>query len=280
MRRTVVVLTLLALVVVMAGTAVAQQTEQEILKKYLAKTEKKHVMHQGWVSLSFAMNRINRHNDYNDFANYSTDQMTGSSFSWLNMAKAFGAEFGVSVNRRFGFAVGGEYWTKMGETMTGSYEYQPISTAVSDPKSEIKTYGGFASLTYYVTNPPTPQDGLKKLALRTKLTVGYYQTKWDLWPEYQNLNLSTALPEQSNLTYSGSAPAIALTLGGDYPLGSTGFCLGTEFGYQYLNFSNVSWYNDQDQEIVVTYAGTVDSRVDLAFSGVIGRIELKKFFKW
>lgn len=280
MRRSVVVLTLLAFVVSLAGAAVAQQTEQDILKKYLSKTEKKHVQHQGWLSVNFTMNRINRHNDYNDFANYASTQMTGSSFSWLNMSKSFGGEFGVSVNRRFGFALGGEYWLKMGETITGSFEYQPISTAVSNPSSEIKTYGGFASIIYYVTNPPTPQEGLKHLAVRTRVTVGYYQTKWDLWPEYQNLNLSTALPEQSNLTYTGSAPAFSFTLGGDYPLGASGFSIGTEFGYQYLNFKNVSWYNDQDQEVVVTTAGTAASRVDLTFSGVIGRVELKKFFKW
>ncbi|MEW6051399.1 MAG: hypothetical protein AB1644_10110 [Candidatus Zixiibacteriota bacterium] len=280
MRRNVVVLTLFALLLSIGGAVSAQETEQEILQRYLSKAEKKQIKHQGWFALNFAMNRINRHNDYNSFADYESQRFTGTNFSWLNMAKTFGAEFGMMMSRRMAFSLGGEYWLKMGETVSGSYLYQPISASVSDPASEIKVYGGSASLLYYFANPPTPQDGLKALALRSRVTVGYYRANWSLWADYQNLNLSTSLPEQSNLTFKGTAPALTMTFGGDYPIGTHGFSLGAEFGYQYLNFNNVSWYNDQDQEVVVTYAGTPETRVDLGFSGFIGKVELKKLFTW
>ena len=280
MRRNIVLLTLFALLLPMGGVVSAQETEQEILQRYLSKTEKKHIRHQGWFAMNFAMNRINRHNDYNSFADYETQRFTGTNFSWLNMAKTFGAEFGMMMNRRMAFSLGGEYWLKMGETFSGSYLYQPIGAAVSDPSSDIKVYGASASLLYYFTNAPTAQNGLKSFALRSKVTFGYYRAKWELWADYQNLNLSTSLPEPSNLTFTGSAPGLAMTFGGDYPIGAHGFSLGAELGYQYLNFNNVSWYNDQNHEVVVTYAGTPETRVDLGFSGFIGKVEFKKLFTW
>jgi hypothetical protein len=46
----------------------------------------------------------------------------------------------------------------------------------------------------------------------------------------------------------------------------------------YLNFKNVAWYNDQDQEIVASYTGDADGRVDLGLSGFRAKIELKRFF--
>jgi hypothetical protein len=50
--------------------------------------------------------------------------------------------------------------------------------------------------------------------------------------------------------------------------------------YLYLNFTNVSWYNSQDQEIIATVDGTEDGRVDLDFSGVRGKVEIKRYFSW
>ena len=56
--------------------------------------------------------------------------------------------------------------------------------------------------------------------------------------------------------------------------------IGVDFGYMYLNFKNIAWYNSADEEIVVTYNNSEDSRVDLGLSGFRGKVELKRFFTW
>ena len=50
--------------------------------------------------------------------------------------------------------------------------------------------------------------------------------------------------------------------------------------YLYLNFGNVAAYNSSDQEIVATYSGEEDGRVDLGMSGFRGKVELKRYFSW
>ena len=129
-------------------------------------------------------------------------------------------------------------------------------------------------------NPPTVNEQLTKPAVRLGGSVGYYQASWDLWQDYQNLNLATSESEPTNITYKGTGVGFMVNLGGDYPLKWNGLVVGADIGYLMLNFKNVSWYNSQDEEVVATLDGTSAGRVNLDLSGVKGRFEIKRFFSW
>ena len=88
------------------------------------------------------------------------------------------------------------------------------------------------------------------------------------------------MPAAINATFKDSNIGLSLSAGAEYPLNFGSMSLGVDVNYLYLNFNNVAWYNSQDQEVVASYAGNIESRVDLGLSGVRGRIELKKFFNW
>lgn len=102
---------------------------------------------------------------------------------------------------------------------------------------------------------------------------------WDLWPGYESLNLGTGAVPDTNVTFKGSAPAFSLGMGAEYPLGFFELGIGAEFSYMYLNFTNVAWYNGDD-EVVATSTGTEDGRVDLDFSGFRGKFEIRRYFSW
>jgi hypothetical protein len=265
---------------VVAGTPT--ESEKELIDKFLKKRETKHVRRVTWVSANFSFNRINRDNDYNKFANYSSQHFSGTTIPWLGDGKTFGLNFGMMVGQKFGWSVGGEYWLKMGINESGSFTYTPpvgSPTVVTNLQSEVQVWGISTGLQYYLMNPPGKEQMLVKPSFRVGGSIGYYQASWDLWDTYQNFNLSTASPEPSNTTYKGSAPGFSLNLGLDYPLGFYDMALGADFGYLYLNFANVAWYNASDQEVVASWNGSDDGRVELNFSGPTGRIEVKKFIK-
>lgn len=276
---------IVALLVIFAGSSVmsASQSEQDIINKYLQKTEKKHKRKLGWISGSFILNRINRDNDYNKFAMHQSDNFTNTSLDWLSQAPAFDIEFGVALSRRLTWSLGGEYWMKFGESQSGTFEYTPdggVPIIVTDLVSEMTVFGVSTGVQYYLSNPPVLGEDPTGLAIKAVGSVGYYQVNWDVWDGYQNLNLSTALPSATNTTYSGTAPGATLGMGFEYPTNLFGMVFGFDFRYLYLNFKNVGWYNSLDQEIIATWDFTEESRVDLGLSGFRGRLELKRFFSW
>jgi hypothetical protein len=265
-------------VVFVAPPASAQTSEQDIVNKYLQKAEKKHTYKLGWASFYFQGNRVNRDNNYNRFALYTTPQFSNGQISLLDQALSFGADFGLIFQQKFAWFVGGEYWMKQGNSISGDVVYN--SQTITDPSSELKIFGLYTGMQYYLMNPPSPTQLLTGLALRVNGSVGYYSASWDLWEEYQNLNLSTAATEGENATYKGSAPGFSIGFGVDYPINFWNMAIGADMNYLYLNFTNVAWYNSQDEEIVATYGTTPDHRVDLQLSGVRGKVELKRFFSW
>lgn len=275
---------LILCVSVSAQTRPTSKTEQEMIDKYLKKSKKQQVKTKKlyWVTGHYALNRINRDNDYNKFAIYASSQLTNTDLSWLNTGSSFGLEFGWLINKTFSWTLGGEYWMPLGETQTGTFDYNPPSgsTTVTELKSEIKVYGVATGVQYYILNPPTPTERLIKPAVRVGVGAGYYQVKWDLWDQYENLNLATSTPSPTNSTFRDNTLGFTLNLGGEYPIKASGFALGLDLHYLYLNFKNVAWYNSTDQEIVPTYEGNATSRVVLGLSGVRARLELKKFFSW
>lgn len=282
MRRFVCILTALALALTLVGT-VSAETEDEIVQRYLKKVEKKHVHKLGWVSVNYTLNRINRNNDYNSFANSVSSQFAETDLPWLSQASSFGIDFAVGMKKKFAWTVGGEYWLKLGATEEGPFTYSPPSGGtyvVENLQSEIKVYGVSTGLQYFILNPPVPNEPLNGLSGRVFGSVGYYHASWDLWPEYQNLNLSTASYEGENTTFQGNAPGFSLGFGGDYPLNFFNMAFCADFSYLYLNFDNIAWYNSQDEEVIVTYSGDTDGRVDLNLSGFCGKVELKRYFSF
>jgi hypothetical protein len=276
----------LLVVAVIAGSALAidvPESEQEIINKFLKKTEKKYTTKLSWISGNFTINRINRSSAYNDFATLVSDDFTDASIPGLTQGKSFGLDMGLLLNRKFAVTVGGEYWLKLGSHQSGSFEYNPplgTSAIVTDLVSEVQVYGVSTGVQYFLMNPPTPNEILKNTSLFVNANIGYYWSTWELWKEFENLNLATSAPTETNATHKGAAPGFSLGMGADYPLKFFNMVLGANFSYLYLNFNNVAWYNSEDEEIVVTYNGTEDSRIDLELSGFRGKIELKRYFSW
>ncbi len=280
MRFKTTFLMILAVIFIFSSIATANDTEKELTNKFLKRLESKHAKKLTWLSGYFAVNRINRNNDYNKFANYESNNFSTTDFSWLGNAKSFGLEMGVIFKEKFAWSIGGEYTMKLGEELSGSYFYNPTGTMIDNPSSEISLYGFQTGLQYYFYNAPTLENKLTSLALRTGISVGYYQVKWDLWSDYNNLNLATSAPTGTNTTFQDNTPSFEIHFGADYPANFLGLNLGFDMSYLFLNFNQVAWYNSQDNEVVASYDGTSEGRVDLNLSGIRGKIELKHFFNW
>lgn len=259
----------------------AQNTEQELVNKFLQRTEAKHITKTGWMAFNFTVNRINRHNDYNSFTTQVSNQIPNGGFSWLNTAQSFGLDLGIVFKDHWAWCIGGEYWLKLKDELNGSYTYLATGGTIDDPSSEIQVYGIYTGVQYYFFNNPRKVEHITGLSLRVGGTVGYYEAKWDLWPDYENLNLSTSAPTGTeNTTFKGTAPGFTVNMGMDYPLNVFGMVLGADLSYLYLNFNNVAWYNSSDDEVIVTTTGTSDGRVDLGMSGFRAKMELKRFFSF
>lgn len=261
----------------------AGETEQDIVNRYMKKVKAKHTRKISWMAANFTLNRINRDNDYNKFANYSSPHFSNTDIPWIGNAKSFGIELGMLFGKSFAWSVGGEYWLKMGTNQIGSFNYTPPNSspvAIENIVSEVQVWGLTSAFQYYLLNPPSKSNLLSKPAVRVGGTVGYYQATWELWSNYENLNLATSTSEGVNTTYKGTAPGFSFGVGADYPLPFLDMAMGADIGYLYLNFTNVAWYNPSDEEVIATYDGTAEGRVDLNLSGVRGKLELKRFFKW
>ncbi len=280
MRFKTIILLVIAVIFICSAIVSANDTEKELTNKFLQRLESKHAQKLTWISGYFSVNRINRDNDYNKFANFESNNFSTADFSWLGDAKSFGLEMGVIFKEKYAWSIGGEYTMKLGEELSGSYLYNPTGTLIENPSSQISLYGFQTGLQYYIYNAPTLEKKLTSLAIRTGISVGYYQVKWDLWSDYSNLNLATSAPTGTNTTFQDNAPSFEIHLGADYPTNFLGLDLGLDMSYLYLNFNQVAWYNSQDNEVVASYNGTSEGRVDLNLSGIRGKIELKHFFNW
>ena len=273
------------LLVLLAGSALGQTnpTEEDLVKEFFARANEIQKKKLGWISAGYTYNRINRANDYNRFTNWESAYIDGGRFDWLDNANTFNLEFGVFLNKRFSFCLGGEYWMELGQTLEGTYTYAPplsVSTQLTDPSTKIRTYSIYTGLAYYLTNPPDTLRYLERLAFKVNGTVGFYNTEWDVWSQYENLNLSSSLPEGENMTFNGSAPGFSLGVGAEYPTALWDLALAFDVDYLYLNFSNIAWYNSEDEEVVITHNGEEGGRADLQLSGFRAQIELKRFFSW
>lgn len=265
-----------------AGAVAASDAETELVNKYIERTKEKRTRNLSWFGVHFSLNRINRHNDYNTFATNVSANLPNAQLSWLDMAPSFGINTGLLFGNRWAWSAGGEYWLKLGENLGGPYDYNTNSgtVTVQELKSEISVFGLTTGLQFYPFAHPKPVDAVDRLSLRFGGNVGWYHASWDVWEEYQSLNLATSSTEGQNITFKGSNIGLAAVAGADYPLGFKNLVLAVEAQYLYLNFGNVAWYNTADQEIVATYNGDPSGRVDLDLSGFRGKLEIKRYFSW
>jgi hypothetical protein len=278
--RLKVVMLFIGAIFLFTSTVAATDSEEEFIQKYLNKIEKKHTQRLTWISGHFALDRINRDNDYNRFANVESANLTDGTIPWLGEAKSFGLDFGMVFAERFAWTLSGAYWLKMGTSLEGSYFYEPTGTYIDDPASELQVFGISTGVEYYVWNPPKIDGTLDKLALRVGAGVGYYKATWDVWSEYQNLNLATSTTDPTAASFEDNAIGFSANVGVDYPTRFLNLVLGVDVGALYLNFDNVAWFTSQDQEVIATYTGDSDGRVDLELTGITGKIQLKRFFSW
>ncbi len=284
MRSRIATLALCCMICLSAGMVYAGDSEQDVVNRFLQKTEvpKKHSQHTGWFSVNGQYNRMSRGTDYNKFDAYLNTQLSGGQFVGQYNAKSIGADLGTMISKRVALSIGGEYWLKYSEKVSGTAQYTPAGgspVTLTDPTSEVSVIGGFAAVQVYVMNAPSAQHFNKGISAWVGSTVGYYSVNWNVFQQYQNLNLSTSQPDGSNAAFTGSAPGFSLNAGVEYPI-IPGLNMSASANYLYLNFSNVAWYNASNQEVVATYDGTQSGRVNLTFNGLRGQISLRKYFSW
>jgi hypothetical protein len=268
------------------------ETEDEVIAKYLQKNvEKKKEAkkdHVGFFTFNFSYGKLNNESPYNKFISYSNSNITLSDptsdrLEGIYRSKQIGANIGMMVSPRAAFKLGFEYWLKMGTNVTGDYNFsvEPLGEQTDfNLRSEVKVYGITAGVDYYILNPPDNKGVFNTLAVRVGAGGGYYMSKWEIWEGNTSFNLATDTYDANDGKYESNAPGFNVSLGLDYPVRFFGMTLSADASFLFLNFTNVHGYNDLGEELYLTYSDNTDDRVDLDFSGLRGKVELKKFFCW
>lgn len=277
------------LVAILAGSLFGQ-TEDEIIAKYLKKTEVRNSNRIGYVVVTGCYGRLGTGNDYNRFGEDLSRFVTGLNGSYDHIdgifrSKEFYAGLGMITSSRTALEAGLTYWMKMGNSPQGDYN---LSLAFPDDtsdhlgmqlKSEVQVYGFSGNFAYYVTNPPDKSGLLRSLAIKTNLGAGYYFANWQLWDGFNTFNLSTQDYEPLDGKLTGTAPGFTVGMTLELPVGFGGLVMEGGARYQYLNFANMKWYNSKSEENVVTYNGTTE-RVKLDLSGPRAQFGLKRYIAW
>ena len=283
MSKKMILLIGVIFVFVAVGSAFAQ-TEDEIVARYMKKVEKKHKSKVGFFSTSFSYGMLANDNGYNKFINYANDRIApGNPLGGIWRTSQISANFGMLLTSRATLKFGFEYWMQMGVDKTGDYtlSIEPIGAQTDfNLQSEVQIYGITGGTDYYLLNPPDKNGVFNSLALRVGATGGYYMAKWQTWDGLTPYNLTTASYESNDDPFKDNTIGFTVTAGADYPTPVFDLLLGVDIGYQYLNFGNVKSYNTVNEELYVSYSDSGTDRVDFDFSGLRGKIELKRFFSW
>jgi hypothetical protein len=268
------------------------ETEDEVIAKYLKKNVEKKIEakkgHVGFFTVNFNYGKLPNQSSYNKFTNYANSNIaladqSSERLTGIYRSKQIGANLGMMVSPRAALKLGFEYWLKMGTDATGNYDFniEPLGDQTDfNLRSQVQVYGVTAGVDYYLLNAPDNKGLFKSLAVRVGAGGGFYMSKWQIWKGNTSFNLATETFDPNNGEYKSSAPGFNVSLGLDYPIRFFGMTMSADAGFLFLNFSNVHGYNDLGEELYLTYSANTNDRVDLDFSGLRGKIELKKFFSW
>ncbi|MCX6826477.1 MAG: hypothetical protein NTV06_04295 [candidate division Zixibacteria bacterium] len=278
----------------MAIAPAFSQTEDDVVAQYLKKTEKKQKaksLRIGFVSLYGAYGKLPNDSPYNKFRSYANSNITalnGSQYLLTGIwrSKQLGVDFGMMITSRIAAKVGFEYWLKMGSNKTSNYDFDAAfdSIGVKDNfnlVSEINIYGVNLGVDYYLLNPPDKKGMMNSIAVRITANGGYYFSKWNIWQGSKSfINSATGYKDVSTESLKGSSVGVSGSIGLDYPIRFWGLVAGVDAGYLYLNMNNIHAHNNLGEELYLTCSNDANDRVDLDFSGLRAKIELKKLFCW
>ncbi len=277
MLRKLIPLVAFLFAISVAAGAMAQ-TEDEIIAKYLQKTEKKHKAKVGFVSTQFDYGILaTKMGYYRDITfSASTDLASFDGNIWphagIYRSSQFGLNLGMMFTSKIALSLGFEYWYPIGTSYTVDYNstigvLEESGRFINDEK--INVYGFKVGFDYYLFNSPDERGSLNSIAFKLGGGAGYFRSSWNLWQ---------AEDESTDPVTSG-APAFWVHGGAEYPIGFFDMTIGAGVGYFYLNFSELKAYNESGGEVALTYL-VDDSNVEFDFSGIRGMVELKKFICW
>lgn len=277
MLRKLIPLLVILFLVSIVGSAMAQ-TEDEIIAKYLKKTEKKHRIKVGFISGHFSYGKLS-----NEMGYYRTMSFTASSelssmdgfirpHAGLYRSKEFGLSLGMMFKPKVALNLGFDYWwpfsTDFTVDLNSTFGVLEESGRFINDKG-IKVYGFKVGFDYYLINEPDKMGVLHSLAVKAGGGMGYYKSSWNLWEE----------GDESSDPVNASAPGFWVKSGVEYPLGFLDMVIAADMSYFYLNFSGLESYNESGGNMTLSYAG--DGReVEFDFSGLRGNLALKKFIRW
>jgi len=266
------------------------QTEDELVAKFLNKAEKKQKNKVGYLVFHGSYGKLSNDNDHNKVAGLVSPLVTGlngsdGTIKGIYRSKEFYLGFGMMASPKAAFVVGFNYWLEMGSTSNGDFNLALVDPTDTDDhlgfelSSEVQVYGIQTQMEYYLMNQPDEHGILSNFALKANVGAGYYFANWQLWDGFPGYNLSTSSSETIGGKVTGKAPGFSAGISGEMPTGFGGLIVEAGARYEYLNFTKMRWYNDNDEEVVVAYTANAD-RAELDFSGPRVQFGLKRFFNW
>jgi len=267
-------------VVLFLMTAVAPafaQTEDEIVAKYLQKAEKKQKRKVGFLTANFSYGRLSNDIGYRQFnfaasSDLSTLEGLAGPTEGIFRSKQLGLDFGMMLAPQAAIKLGFDYWLKMNTDINVDYDMSIGVLEVEDTyqsESEVTVYGFKAGFDYYLLNPPDKFGKLSNLAVKVGGGGGIYMASWDFWQS----------GDSESDPLKASSPGFWVQGGVEYPIGFLDMALAADMSYFYLNFNGFESYNQSSGDLQLTYPGTSEE-IELDFSGLRGKVELKKFFSW
>ena len=261
--------------------------EQAIINEFLGEKEAKHVLRTTFISF-YGGGGIIDGGDYNAFASYNNSNITRTDggenlLGELGNSQEFGMRFGVMTGRRSSVNLGFTYWLKNGSSQVGDFVMgvQPLGTQNNfELNSEVTVYGASVGGEYFLAGAPSRTGIVRGLSASVIGDVGLYGASWSVWKGTGNINLSTGMFEQIGDAYTGQSVGATAGLQLGYPTGILNSVASVTLGYTYLKFDNLAWENSSGDKIFPTYSSNTADRVELDFSGLRGRFELRKYLSW
>ena len=261
--------------------------EAAVKASFLKTKTEKHSHHVSFLALRFGGGLLDG-GDYDKFAAFNNANITRTDggtevLSGLSNSYEIGLEMGTMLGDKSSVSLGLDYWLKNGSNNVGDFTLgvEPLGPHSGfELQSQITVIGASGNLGYFLLNKPSKAGVLKGLAIEAVGSAGFYFSKWQLWQGSGNINLSTGLFEQVGGDLTDQSPSFSGALRFTVPTNLFGTAIALEGGYQYLKFTNPSWKNALNEEISPTYSASSADKVELDFSGLRGKVAIRKFMSW